>query len=381
MNLGTTNRVVYIYVLYDTSDESKTVRYVGKTINPARRSSDHRRRTEKTTRNLNNNHRQSWINSVFRNGGDICFSIIEETDEKKWSNREMDCIKKYKEINKLTNTTIGGDGNTLYTISYQECKKWVHKNLPHINSITQWTLNAVNLPNEIPKWPVGVFQNNGWETWSKFLKNGNTQPNLLTKKYIPYIEAKEWIKENLHNIKSVSQWKNSVKLGKIPNFIPNMPFRFYKNKNRGWDGWGDFLGTGLKERSVKSENYLSYDEARKWVHENYPEILNGVDWKNNYVDKNKIPLFITTNPKQFFSYKNQWGGWKKFLKNFIIPHGFDALKKILKNNNIHNVDLYLNFKKTTNDNKIPNFPENTYLKQWKGYDDFFSIKNNKQTHV
>ena len=62
-------------------------------------------------------------------------------------------------------------------------------------------------------------------------------------------------------IKSVNGWKKYWKKEQKPEDIPYNPDREYKNK--GWMGWGDFLGT--KNVSSKQDYYLPFEDAREFV--------------------------------------------------------------------------------------------------------------------
>lgn len=313
MNNKEKNNIIHIYGLYDSSDINKTIRYIGQTKHIKKRIRDH----QKLHLTTYNSYKKSWIKNVLTSGNKIEHIILEKCTLENWSEREKYWIKFYKlKGNKLTNHTLGGDGNKLYSITYEECREWVKNNFPHINSIKLWQENLHNLPEYIPHAPRVVFIENGWISWIDFLNSPNIFPNSLTKEYLNYEDAKKFVQINFPNIKSSRQWKKCVQKNLIPKTIPNMPQRFYRYKNRGWKGWGDFLRTGLVERSVIADKYLSISGFINWVNKNLKKLMNGKDWKDNYVDKNKIPYFIPKNPKQYYGAKKQWVGWKKILPNF-----------------------------------------------------------------
>lgn len=95
----------------------------------------------------------------------------------------------------------------------------------------------------------------------------------------------------------------------LPNNIPTDPRHYYKE----WISWGEFFGTGKKQDNLLSINYLSYEDAKKYIKENFSEIRSEKIWKN-YVKNNKIPNIIPNHPELYYNRKNRgWIGWKDFL--------------------------------------------------------------------
>lgn len=96
-------------------------------------------------------------------------------------------------------------------------------------------------------------------------KNGN---------FISYEDSKKWVEENelTKNIKTEYEWK--LVTYKLPYFIPKDPQQHY-NKKGTWKGWGDFLGTGNKVFG----DFLKYEESKKWVNENLPNIKSQSEWR------------------------------------------------------------------------------------------------------
>jgi len=79
----------------------------------------------------------------------------------------------------------------------------------------------------------------------------------------------------------------------IPPNVPRSPNTVYKNK--GWSGWGDWLGTG-KIKPCNRDDFLPYCAARK------------------IVLKNAVPLGINTE-KKWYSYKKY-----RYIRPQNIPH-------------------------------------------------------------
>ena len=75
--------------------------------------------------------------------------------------------------------------------------------------------------------------------------------------YLPFEEAREFTKSL--RLKSKEEWDKYCKSGNKPNNIPSCPHQVYKNK--GWKGYGDFLGTG--NIALHKMIFLSFEKARE----------------------------------------------------------------------------------------------------------------------
>ena len=191
---------------------------------------------------------------------------------------------------------IGGSGK-IYTISYEDCKKWVQSNLL-VKSIKQW--RSSNIPEFIPKHPNIVFSKNGWISWGDFFGTNRIQDNKKSKIYLSYNDAKRWIYDNNIICTSIN-WKNIN-----PINIPSRPQRYYKNK--GWVNWCDFLSNDNLIQNQK-KIFLSYKECVNWIKNNY-EIKTHKDFK---IKRKSFPNFIPTNPNIHFLKNNEWISWEKFF--------------------------------------------------------------------
>ncbi len=105
-------------------------------------------------------------------------------------------------------------------------------------------------------------------------------------------------------LKSYKEWQKYCKDNTIPKNIPRNPNAVYKNK--GWNGWGDFLGTGTIGVIEKSKNYLPFSDAKIAVKKlaiKY-NIKNWRDWEIAYAE-GKIPSNIPRHPEQAYSKKKK----------------------------------------------------------------------------
>lgn len=137
----------------------------------------------------------------------------------------------------------------------------------------------------------------------------------------PFEEARTFAQSL--NLRDLKDWVDYCRSGEKPNDIPHKPDRIYKNK--GWKSYGDWLGvwkisSDNKTSSIseKSKQYLSFEEAKKYVHS--LRLRNVKEWFR-YCDSGKRPKNIPYNPDR--AYKTS--GWKSYadwLGTVKIPKGF-----------------------------------------------------------
>ena len=196
--------------------------------------------------------------------------------------------------------------------SYSQAKKIIQSY--NLKSRREWhTLRkSGDYPAALPKSPDDVYRNKGWEGWGDFLGTGTIQPQKM--QFRTFDEARKFV----HSLKLTGQaeWGNYCKSGEKPNDIPNSPSDVYRNK--GWDGWGDWVGTGHIHPSKRQ--YRSFSEARKFARA--LGFKKRGEWQKFYRAGN-LPIDIPSGPEQSYSDKG-WEGWGDW------GQGPGNLKKIQK---------------------------------------------------
>lgn len=95
---------VKIYGLYDPTDSTMSIRYVGKTIQTLKkRLQGH---IDDSVKNNPSTYKKNWINSLLKKGIRPKIRLIEICTEENWEERERFWISS---INNLTNLTAGGE--------------------------------------------------------------------------------------------------------------------------------------------------------------------------------------------------------------------------------------------------------------------------------
>ena len=79
--------------------------------------------------------------------------------------------------------------------------------------------------------------------------------------FVTFNDAKKFAKSL--KLKKAADWSKYLKNNKRPSNIPWHPDTYYKNK--GWNGWGDFLGTGVISDHFKRDFWLSFKDAKKII--------------------------------------------------------------------------------------------------------------------
>jgi len=201
-------------------------------------------------------------------------------------------------------------------LPFEEARKIVLEDVKKygINNFLKWC-NYCKLhqkPNNIPSSPQIIYKNNGWNGFGNWLGTGNVRNGSVKKLNFEeaYIIVKDIVVKN--NIKTNNEWSEFCKDENFPNDIPVDPSKFYKNK--GWRGWGYWLGT-FRKYYGKWEEWCSFKDALIIVRKEVVKynIENCRDWQK-YCISGKKPINIPAYPN--IVYKNYgWISWMHWLNN------------------------------------------------------------------
>lgn len=174
------------------------------------------------------------------------------------------------------------------------------------------------------------------------------------------------------NLKSKNQWFEWCKSENKPSHIPSAPNLCYEN--RGWVGWGDFLGTGKEADQYKAKKYLSYEDARIY--------LATFEFKseNDFLEwcKTDKPSFIPQKARRYYA-KRGWVSMGDFLSNGNTYtkewRSYKDAQKFIKTQNICSQKEYQMWCKTDKRPKnIPTHPVETYPNDWTCWGDYLGYK-------
>ncbi|MDC0153545.1 hypothetical protein OAJ02_02290, partial [Nitrosopumilus sp.] len=219
-----------------------------------------------------------------------------------------------------------------------------------------------NKPDDIPSSLPGTYKNKGWTSWGDWLRNG--EKISRNRKFSPFKEAKEFVQSL--GLKGQVEWNEYCKSGNKPDDIPTTPDRVYKNK--GWKGYGDWLGTGTV--SPRYRVYRPFPEAREFVRK--LNLKSGTEWQEYCKSGNK-PDDVPNTPDGTYRYKG-WKSWRDWLGTEFCS--FTEAREFVRNLNLKDIKEWKEYCKSGNKpDDIPISAHNVYKKDFKGWGDFFGTGN------
>nr|AIF07964.1 hypothetical protein [uncultured marine thaumarchaeote KM3_25_G08] len=179
---------------------------------------------------------------------------------------------------------------------YQDAKKFVET--LELSSQNKWKeyCKSGNKPEDIPTDPRKVYQNQGWQSWGKFLGSGYVSHK--NRKYRSYEDAQKFVQSK--GCTSHKEWRQYCSKHSIPSDIPKRLDHIYQKQGT-WTTWGDFLGTEKVADMNKSKNWLPIKnakiEARKIAKE--LGITSELQWMK-YYKQGKIPKYLPRDLGSFY---------------------------------------------------------------------------------
>ena len=197
--------------------------------------------------------------------------------------------------------------------SYEDASKYVRKlGIKTSTEFIKWS--AKDRPMFIPATPYASYKKE-WIDWNEFLgthKRGTHRS---------FNEAREFAQSL--NLK----FSTVIGLGYIRKEKFQKTSQAYANETyakEGWEGWGDFLGTGNLSPADRKKGFKSFEESREFVRS--LGIKTEPEWRK-WMSTHKKPIDIPANPEKV--YKDQWismGDWfgtgriaDKFKRDIWLP--------------------------------------------------------------
>jgi hypothetical protein len=251
---------------------------------------------------------------------------------------------------------------------FEKVREYVRK-LELVNGNNEWLeyCQSGQKPAEIPYDVRGVYKRAGlWTNDPDFFRGAVARQDI---DFLSYEDAK---KTFVHPLKLSGEqaWRDYKKDNELPLNIPQSPEAFYKE----WAGWPDWVGSGLISNRQKSENFVSFNEAKAWT------IKQNITGQKQWIELTKSPDFPVNIPKNprivykgkgwvgepdFFGYETISGPHKKF-RDFSEAQTFaQTLGLSLR------YDWQKWLKKGKRPHDIPAKPNVVYKdKGWNGWTDF-----------
>jgi hypothetical protein len=80
---------------------------------------------------------------------------------------------------------------------------------------------------------------------------------MVDRKFMPFREARTFVQSL--RLKNISEWTTYCKSAKKPDDVPANPYSIYKDQ---WKSWGDWLGTGNKQKLTLAINSDVIEQAK-----------------------------------------------------------------------------------------------------------------------
>jgi len=184
----------------------------------------------------------------------------------------------------------------------------------------------------------------------------------------PFEEARSWARSL--GLESYAGWRAFCKSGKLPVDIPTNPYQTYAQ--RGWKGWGDWLGTGTVAPRLRQ--YRPFPKARSWARS--LGLKSGAEWEALY-RSGKLPEDMPATPYQTYAGRGwkSWGDWLGtgkvawMLKKY---RSFPAARSWARSLGLQSrAQWEALYKSGKLPDDIPATPGNTYAQRgWKGMGDW-----------
>lgn len=165
------------------------------------------------------------------------------------------------------------------------------------------------IPNKIPMYPDNTYRNNGWVSWGDFLGTGVIANQ--NKDFVSYDEAKAIIQDLPVRPTTSKEYRELHKKKSIPHSLPHNAPHVYKNS--GWDGWGDYLGTG--NIAPQNKIFVDYEVAKSIIAEMEAPPSSQVEYFQ-YARNNLLPDGVPHSPSDVYGEK--FLGYQDYLGLFKL---------------------------------------------------------------
>ncbi len=228
-------------------------------------------------------------------------------------------------------------------------------------------------PKNIPFSPDVFYKNKGWVSFGDFFGTGYVSNK--NRKFLSFEEARKFVRKL--QLKGNEKWREWSKSVERPLNIPSNPDKTYKNK--GWIGWGDFLGTDFV--ATTNRKYLSFKDTREYAHN--LKFKSSKQWSEWSSKSGLKPENIPSKPD--LVYKNKgWESWPDFLgTSYVVPKNrkylpFEEAKRYVHSLNLKRKKEWENFcSSRMRPLNIPSTPDKFYKnKGWKSWPDFLGTIGN-----
>lgn len=238
-------------------------------------------------------------------------------------------------------------------------------------------------PGEMPSNPQQVYAGQGWQSWGDWLGTANVK-NV---EWRDFESARRYARElGLRSGTEWQQWAKGQLEGKPkrPSDIPASPGNVYADQ--GWQGMGDWLGTG----NLFKGEWREFESGRRYVRE--LKLQSFAEWqqwsKGELEGKPKRPADIPSTPNVIYADQG-WQGMGDWLGTGTIATykrewlDFESARRYVRELRLRDSVEWKQWAKGELDGKpkrpanIPSNPNSVYAAQgWRGLADWLGIERN-----
>ncbi|MDE0151625.1 MAG: hypothetical protein OXK80_03895 [Bdellovibrionales bacterium] len=185
------------------------------------------------------------------------------------------------------------------------------------------------------------------------------------KQFRSYEDAQTYVQQI--NIRSRAHYNELKKNEELPDDMPALPDQIYANK--GWKGWGNFLGTNRVAN--RNKQFRTFRRAHNYIRRhNIQSITQYQEMKKN----GELPDDMPSNPNQTYKDKG-WKGWPHFLGRLQMKSFKQARKYVQDEGIIYSTEYQERKKKGELPLDMPYNPDQMYAgKGWKGWKHFLGTQ-------
>jgi predicted RecB family nuclease len=243
-------------------------------------------------------------------------------------------------------------------LPFNQARQYVHK--LKMEKHSEWVIweQAGKRPLFIPLHPEKVYKDAGWVNWADWAGCS----------FWPFEKARTYMRRL--GLKNSDEYHTWLKSKKRPRTIPHEPAKVYKHS--GWNGLGDWLGTGNIQNQRKKK--MSYDQAKAYV-----QAIGIRSWEA-YIQWSKSgerPVMIPAAPDKAYREFESWGkflGTDRIANQHKIFRSYEEAKAFLAPLQIRSKNAFISLcKKGSIPSDIPRDPKIHYTRMgsWISFKDFF----------
>lgn len=240
-------------------------------------------------------------------------------------------------------------------LPFEQAREFVRsKDFEKWDEFLAWTKSDERLVARIPSNPILTYGEQ-FISISDWLGTPQRRRHFL-----PFHEARAYVQRQ--KLKGQDEYSVWARTEKRPENIPADPrSKYLKN---GWNGWGDWLGTGTVANYLIG--YLPFNQAREYARS--LSLSSGEEWIK-FIDEQGIPENVPRYPNSVYA-KDGWNGMKDWLGTAYLP--FKESREFARSLNLKNTEEWYEWCKSGNrPANIPASPMTVYSKNgWNGMKDW-----------